>query len=123
MEEDVVKKLSELTLPELKNLRHLATKKITNIRMSKSLRVVVYLQAEVREQFETALLWAFENGLIKRKTKWSFAKFSILNTMNLIQEEIKKKQLESQSEIIRPQDTVFLMSENIQSDQKQLKKA
>lgn len=86
----------DISLEDAKVLRRQLSNRIMAIRKKKSLRMEVYIQAEYRDAVETAKAWAFENGYIRRDTKWTFAKFCIINTtkmiLNKMEEEKAKKE-------------------------------
>jgi len=52
----------------------------------------IYLQKEYVENFERALDWSFRKGLIRKKTRWGFAKFAVTNVIDMIMKEIAKEQ-------------------------------
>ena len=86
---DDLKKDEEIE--ELKKYRSTITRKIENKKRSKKIKIETYLSQDLKTNFEIAKTWAFENGLTQKNSKWSFAKFCILNTMKLILEEIERQ--------------------------------
>lgn len=91
--EDII---SSISLEEAQILRKKLSKKIQFIRKQKSLRMEVYIQAEYRDAVEAAKDWAFKNSLITRNTKWTFAKFCIINTTKMILEQKAKETAQRQ---------------------------
>jgi len=81
--------ISTMSLEEGLVFRKKLSQKIQYTRKKKSLRMEVYIQAEYRDAVELAKEWAYENGLIKRNTKWTFAKFCIINTTKMILAQIE----------------------------------
>lgn len=94
MVKDSLKKLIEnIDYNDLKDLKKEATRKLSFVRSRDRLYFRIYLQKEFVEKFERAKDWAFTKGLIKKKTRWSFAKFAIMNIIDQIITEIDKEQL------------------------------
>lgn len=92
MDESITKDIvSTISLEEATKLRKKLSEKIQYIRKQKSLRMEVYIQAEYRDAVESAKDWAFEKELIKRNTKWTFAKFCIINTTKMILAQMEKE--------------------------------
>ena len=87
--QDIDQILSNLTLEESQELRNKVSKNIKSIRKRRNLSLTVYVQAEVRDSFETARKWAFERGLTKTDSNWAFAKFALLNTVQLVLNQIE----------------------------------
>jgi len=85
--------IADMSIEEVKILRKQLASKMEHYRKTKSLRMEVYIQAEYRDAVEKARAWAFEKGLIARNTKWTFAKFAIINTTKLILEELEKEKI------------------------------
>ena len=85
--------LDGLSLEELKALRDHARKKISKIRLKKRTVFTVYIPAEYREYVEQAVQWAYQNGLIKHPTKWSFCKLAITNLTDLITKKIMEERV------------------------------
>ena len=83
--------LSGLGLEESQELRRKISKNIKSIRKRRNLSLTVYVQAEVRDSFETARKWAFERGLTKTDSNWAFAKFALLNTIQIIIDQIERE--------------------------------
>ncbi len=83
--------IESMSLKDVKALRTQVTKRIKSIRQEKRLRMELYVQAEYRDAFDKAMQWAYEQGLIKKPTKWGFAKFAVVNVVNMINQEIDKK--------------------------------
>lgn len=61
------------------------------MRKRKNLSLTVYVPAETRDSFNTAKKWAFERELTKTDSNWAFAKFALLNTIQIIVEQIEKE--------------------------------
>jgi len=83
--------LSEMSLEESQALRAKVSKNIKSIRKKRNLSLTVYVQAEVRDSFETARKWAFARGLTKTDSNWAFAKFALLNTIQIVLNQIKEE--------------------------------
>jgi len=77
----------------LKALRKEAVRKLSNVRRRDRVFFTIYLQKEYVENFERARDWAFSKGLIKKKTRWAFAKFCVLNIIDQILQEIEKERV------------------------------
>ena len=84
--------VSNISLEDAKELRKQISRKIVSMRRKKSLRMEVYIQPKYRNDVETAREWAYKNGFIERDTKWTFAKFCIINTTKMIVDQIEKEQ-------------------------------
>lgn len=78
-----------MSLEESQDLRTKISKNIKSIRKRRNLSLTVYVQAEVRDSFETARKWAFEHNLTKTDSNWAFAKFALLNTIQIILNQIE----------------------------------
>lgn len=78
-----------MSLEESQQLRAKISKNIKSIRKKRNLSLTVYVQAEVRDSFETARKWAFERGLTKTDSNWAFAKFALLNTIQIVLNQIE----------------------------------
>jgi len=78
-----------MSLEESQALRKKISQNIKSIRKRRNLSLTVYVQAEVRDSFETARKWAFERGLTKTDSNWAFAKFALLNTIQIILNQIE----------------------------------
>lgn len=97
MDEQGIKNIVEnISYDDLKILRKEATRKLSNVRKRDRLYFRIYLQKEYVEDFERALDWAFEKGLILKRTRWAFTKFCVVNVITHIIEDIKKEQLLAQ---------------------------
>jgi len=95
MDQNDLKKIIEsVDYNDLKLLKKLATKKVSSVRNRDRMFFRVYLQKEYVEKFERTLDWAFSHGVIKRRSRWAFAKFAIVNVMDMIEEEMRKEQIE-----------------------------
>lgn len=82
--------LPEMSFQELVDFRNELSTKISNQRKAKSKRLEVYMQPEYMDLITKAKDWAFQNKMIAKDTYWSFAKFALINTANLIMSEINK---------------------------------
>lgn len=80
-----------MSLEESQELRKRISKNIKSIRKRRNLSLTVYVQAEVRDSFETARKWAFERELTKTDSNWAFAKFALVNTIQMIIDQIEKE--------------------------------
>ena len=89
--QDIDQILSGMSLEESQQLRAKISKNIKSIRKRRNLSLTVYVQAEVRDSFETARKWAFEQGLTKTDSNWAFAKFALLNTIQIILNQIREE--------------------------------
>ena len=87
--QDIDQILSGMSLEESQELRAKVSKNIKSIRKRKNLSLTVYVQAEVRDSFETARKWAFKRGLTKTDSNWAFAKFALLNTIQIVLNQIE----------------------------------
>lgn len=88
---DLNKPISDMSLQEAKELRNLLSQDIQKRRKKETLRMEVYISAEFAAFVEAAKDWAFKNRLIKRNTKWTYAKFAIINTTKMILEQRDKE--------------------------------
>jgi len=89
--QDIDRLLSGMSLEESQELRKKISKNIKSIRKRKNLSLTVYVQAEVRDSFETARKWAFEREFTKTDSNWAFAKFALLNTIQMIMDQVEKE--------------------------------
>lgn len=97
MDEESIKKVVEnISYDDLKILRKEATRKLSNVRKRDRLYFRLYLQKEYVEDFERALDYAFEKGLILKRTRWAFTKFCVVNVIKHILEDKKKEELLAQ---------------------------
>ncbi len=85
------------TLEELKKTRDLLSSQIKRIREKDTIKIQAYIPAELKKSLDIAVEWAFLSGLIKFKTRWSFAKFAVANAITLIINQ--KKQEDAQKAI------------------------
>lgn len=86
--------VSDISLNDAKDLRKLLSSEIKRINRQKSIHMEVYIQAKYVDAVMSAKQWAFENGLIARNTKWTFAKFCIINTTKMILNQMEKQKAE-----------------------------
>ena len=94
---DLKKFIENVDYDDLKLLKKLATKKVSSVRNRDRMFFRVYLQKEYVEKFERTLDWAFSHGVIKKRSRWGFAKFALVNVMDMIEEEMKKEQVEREN--------------------------
>jgi len=92
--------IADMSMDDIKQLRKKLAVKMESIRKIKSLKMEVYIQAEYRDAVEKAKAWAFKKGLIARDTKWTFAKFAIINTTKMILEEMDKEKMAHQQAML-----------------------
>lgn len=83
---------------DLKTLRKEAVRKLSNVRRKGRVFFTIYLQKEYVENFERARDWAFEKGMIGKRTRWAFAKFSITNVIDMILKEMEKERIIRENE-------------------------
>lgn len=83
---------------DLKTLRKEAVRKLSNVRRKGRVFFTIYLQKEYVENFERARDWAFEKGMINKRTRWAFAKFSITNVIDMILKEMEKERIIRENE-------------------------
>ncbi|MDD5614973.1 MAG: hypothetical protein PHH85_02090 [Candidatus Methanoperedens sp.] len=94
VEMDVKEILGTLDFNRLKELRNEASKMIQVARNRKAMRVNTYIPAEVRDDFDTAVQWAYEHKIIKKPSKWLFCQMVARNGILYIMEQKKAKELE-----------------------------
>lgn len=95
MEEIATKEiLGKLDFNGLKELRNAASKMIQAERNKKAKRVNTYIPAEVRDDFDTAIQWAYEHKLIKKPSEWQFCQMVTRNGILYIIEQKKAEELE-----------------------------
>ncbi len=78
-----------LSLEEKVELRKKVQKQISEERRNKNLRVTTFIPALRINDFELVRNWSFEQKFIPKNTNWAFAKFAILNMIDLILTEMK----------------------------------
>lgn len=99
MDKDSLKRLIEnVDYDDLKELKKEATRKLSSVRNRDRLFFRIYLQKEFVENFVRALDWAFNRGLIKKRTRWAFAKFAVINVIDQIITEIDKERIARENE-------------------------
>ena len=99
MDKDSLKKLIEnVDYDDLKELKKEASRKLSSVRNRDRLFFRIYLQKEFVENFVRALDWAFNRGLIKKRTRWAFAKFAVINVIDQIVTEIEKERIIRENE-------------------------
>lgn len=86
--------LDSLGFHELKELRDEASRRIRLEINKNSLRLQVYIAAGIREDFDTAVQWAYDRKLIKKPSKWMFCKMAVHNAVLYIMEQKKTEELE-----------------------------
>lgn len=91
-EHDIKKLIDSIGYDDLKALKEQAVRKISNVRRRDRLFFTIYLTKEHVESFERAIDWTFEKGLIKRRTRWAFTRFCIVNVISMVVKEIEKEQ-------------------------------
>lgn len=92
MDEQGIQKIVEtINYDDLKLFKKEAVRKLSNVRKRDRIYFRIYLQKEFVESFEQAIDWAFNKGLIKRKTRWAFTRFCVVNVISMIMKEIEKK--------------------------------
>lgn len=77
----------------MKALQKEAIRKISNVRRRDRVFFTIYLSKEHVESFERAIDWAFKQGLIKRRTRWAFTRFCIVNVISMINREAEKERV------------------------------
>jgi len=96
MDEHAIKELMDsIDYDDLKVLRKEAVRKLSNVRRRGRVFFTIYLQKEYVENFERARDWAFNHGLIHKRTRWAFTKFAITNVIDMIMKEIDKEQTDA----------------------------
>jgi len=96
--------IDNMDINDIVELRKIASNKIKNIRKTNTIKIQTFVPATKHAALKRAQKWAFEQGLIEKDTTYGFAKFSIMNTIDLIMqrianEEIKKKNIVESSHI------------------------
>lgn len=86
--------LDSLGFHDLKKLRDEASRRIRLEINKKSLRLQVYVAAGIRDDFDSAVQWAYDHKLIKKLSKWSFCKMAVHNAVLFIIEQKKAEELE-----------------------------
>ncbi len=101
MDKDRIKELIEnVDYDDLKELKNEATRKLSSVRNRDRLFFRIYLQKEFVVNFERARDWAFNKGLIKKRTRWAFAKFAVINVIDQILTEVEKERITRENEEI-----------------------
>ena len=106
MEKTVIKEMiTGMPLDEKKKLRKELSEQIKIGNRQNAIHLEVYIQAKYADAVESAKQWAYENGLITRNTKWTFAKFCIINTTRMIltQKDAEKTEKLRQEQIANSQ--------------------
>lgn len=80
--------LESMDFLTLKALRDRASKRLKEIRSKKYLRVPAYIPTEVRDSFDIAVKWAYENKLTKKPSNWAFVQFAVVNTVKMIKDQV-----------------------------------
>lgn len=106
MKQEIKELLENVDYDDLKDLRNEATKKLSDVRNRDRLFFRIYLPKEHVENFERAVDWAVKKGMIKKKTRWAFAKFCVLNVIDQILLEIEKEK------VLRQKDDMALRATN-----------
>lgn len=91
--QDIKQLIGSISYDDLKFLRNESTRELSKVNLQDRIKFTVYLQKSYVEKFERALGWAFNRGLIQRKTRWAFTKFAIMNIIDQIINEIEKEQM------------------------------
>jgi len=86
--------LDAMDINGLKKLRKEMSKRIHNLKVRDSLRINVYIAAEIRDKIDSAVKWAYARKYIKKPSYWSFCKFCINNTVLYVTGEIMKEEAE-----------------------------
>jgi len=86
--------LDAMDINGLKKLRKEMSRRIHNLKVRDSLRVNVYIAAEIRDKIDSAVKWAYARKYIKKPSYWSFCKFCINNTVLYVTGEIMKEEAE-----------------------------
>ena len=85
--------LGSLDFNALKELRDKASKRIQLERNKRAKRVTTYISAEVRDDFDTAVQWAYEHNLIKRPSEWLFCQMVTRNGILFMMEQKRAEDL------------------------------
>ncbi len=94
IDKDAIKKLiGTIGYDDLKVLRKESTRELSKVRLRDRIKFTIYLQKEYVENFERARDWAFEKGMIKKRTRWAFTKFAVTNVIDMIMKEIDKERI------------------------------
>ncbi len=97
-EHEIKKFVDSVGYEDLKTLRKEAVRKLSNVRRRDRVFFTIYLQKEYVENFERARDWAFEKGMINKRTRWAFTKFSITNVIDMILKEMEKERINRENE-------------------------
>lgn len=90
--QDIKQLIGSISYDDLMLLRNESTRELSKVNLQDRIKFTVYLQKNYVERFERALGWAFNRGLIQKKTRWAFTKFAIMNIIDQIINEIEKEQ-------------------------------
>lgn len=92
MDKDDIKKLIDnIGYDDLKLLRKESTRELSKVRLRDRIKFTIYLPKEYSIKYERAVSWAFERGLIKKKTRWAFTRFAVTNVIDMIVREMDKE--------------------------------
>lgn len=89
--QDIKKLIGSISYDDLKFLRNESTRELSKVNLQDRIKFTVYLQKNYVEKFERALGWAFNRGLIRRKTRWAFTRFAVTNVIDMIVREMEKE--------------------------------
>ena len=97
-EQGIKKLVDSIGYDDLKTLRKEAVRKLSNVRRKGRVFFTIYLQKDYVVNFERARDWAFDKGMIAKRTRWAFAKFAVTNVIDMILKEMEKERINKENE-------------------------
>ncbi|MBE0524440.1 MAG: hypothetical protein IBX40_08950 [Methanosarcinales archaeon] len=83
--------ISKMDILHAKELRKKLSKRISAIRVTDTIRLETVISAEKKYAMDLAIEWLYANKIIKKKTRYSFLKFAVENTIRLVLDEREKE--------------------------------
>jgi len=88
----ITESIDHMDINDIVKLRKIASNKIEKIRKTNTIKIQTFVPATKHAALKKAQTWAFEHNLIEKNTTYGFAKFSIMNTIDLIMQKIEMEE-------------------------------
>jgi len=97
--------ISKMDIVSAKELRKKLSKRISAIRVTDTIRLETVISAEKKNDMDMTIEWLYDNQQIKKKTRYSFLKFAVENTMEIILEQVGREQaIQQQQSAVNSQE-------------------
>jgi len=96
--------ISKMDIQSAKEFRKKLSKRISAIRVTDTIRLETVISAEKKNDMDMTIEWLYDNQQIEKKTRYSFLKFAVENTMKVILEQVGREQAIQQQSPMNSQE-------------------